>query len=206
MCFAFFFYYLFDLNAKVTLEEKVIEKRLTLEMVAASIDRFIEIDDDWYTYDYATIIAHEMAVIDGLPFTFAAAYDSDYQEISNRAPSYNASPFEPMFYSEFVDSIGTNEHGVIVLPFKPDGEPARDMHVCYRWIPTDSSLSNRYLIVVAISDYSVSTNTSHWVWYGAGALVLVTTVLNFILVASLCHLGTIYDSRSGKDKWRGVKK
>ena len=178
------------------LAEKRLEKKLEIDLIADQIDDFLVADGDWYTYAYEPIITKRLASLDAQPYTFAALYDSALNNISARTPSYN-SFFEPTSYPGFADEARRNVSGYAVLSYKPDGEKARDMYVYYRWIPTDTDLSGRYLAVVAVSNYSVTNRISDWVGIGAMALIIVVTALNVILTMLLARLGHIYEQRNG---------
>ena len=205
VAFSLFFYHLTEEINNELLHEKFVEKRTNIDLIDTQIDRFIEIDADWGKYDYQSIIAYNMQYIDELPMTFAATYDENFKPISERSLSYENAPFEPVDYPEFIQAAANNEKGELILKFKPANDIERDMHVYYRWVPSDSSLDNRFLTVVAISKYSITTVSEKWIGYGALALIIITTILNFTMVALICRLGQIYMTRSQKYKWRGVQ-
>ena len=188
---------------KTLLAEKRLEKRLEIDLIADQIDAFIAVDNDWYTYSYEPIIANALASLDALPYTFAALYDGDLNSLSSRTPSYNPL-FEPMLGDDaFIEQVMTNPRGEYVMQYVPEGDAARNMYIYYRWIPTDSSLSGRYLAVIAVSSYSVTNRIADWVSVGAIALIAVVTILNSVLVILLSYLGCIYGKRRG-GKHRGA--
>ena len=184
------------------LHEKMIEKRFSIDLIDSQIDKFIEQDADWQKYDYGIILAYSMQNIDNIPLTFAALYDDELNNVSERAPSYASASFDPMGYEEFIEAVRQNERGDLVLPYAPPESEERDMLVYFRWVPTDTALESRLLTVVAISHYSITTQLADWVTYGSVALIAITTLLNLSLVAFLCQLGHIYVQRHGKIKWR----
>jgi len=71
---AFFSRVITEINSEL-LHEKMIEKRLSIDLIDSQIDKFIEQDADWQEYDYVSIIADSMQNIDSIPLTFAALYD-----------------------------------------------------------------------------------------------------------------------------------
>ena len=94
------------------------------------------------------------------------------------------------------------------LPFTPAGDAERDMLVHFRWIPTDSSLDGRYLVVVGISSYSVSTEIPQWVSVGQIVSMTITCIITVGVVIMAIQLGYIYDARDGdtlSEKWRGKR-
>ena len=202
--FSLFFYQVLEEVNLELLHEKFVEKRTNINLIGTQIDRFIEIDADWEQYDYQSIIAYNMQYIDELPMTFAAAYDEHFNPLSERSLSYEDAPFEPTVFPEFIRAAIDNENGELILKFKPTNDAERDMHVYYRWVPSNPSLNNRFLIVVAISKYSITTASAKWIEYGAIFLIIITSTLNFVMVALICRLGQIYSARAKKNKWRGV--
>ena len=146
------------------LKEKLIEKQLTLQIISNQLDNIIKKDKDWidaYRYYKDDIIA-DVELIDKVPMTYAAVFDKELQNLSARSPSYEGSLFMPERFFVFIEAIHSNEKGVVVLPFAPAGDKTRDMHVYFRWMPSDSSLDQRFLVVVAISEYTINTTISVW--------------------------------------------
>jgi len=178
------------------LEEKKTEKHLTLDLIDEQIDLFIAKDADWNMYDYESILAGSIASLDAQPFVFAALYDENLQNVSARTPSYNSS-FEPLENTAFHEEVLNNETGHAIINYTPTDSVPRDMHVYYRWVPTDASLSARYLTIVAVSEFSITNHTANWVGWGATALIVVVTILNIAMVALLSYLGHIYSLRDG---------
>ena len=201
IAFSVFFSILMDEIGNAILHEKMVEKRLNIDLIDSQIDRFIELDEDWDTYDYVSILAYDMQKLDEMPLTFAALYDFELNNISARSPSYESKPFDPMSYEEFVIAVNNNERGDLIVPFAPPDSEERDMLIYFRWVPTDTTLEKRLLTVVAISRYSVDTPLANWIVYGTVTLILITTLLNLALVAVLCNLGTVYPNRIRR-KWR----
>ena len=189
IAFSLFFHQLMSEIRNELLNEKFIEKRTNVDLIGTQIDRFIELDADWGYYDYQSIIAYNMQYIDELPMTFAAIYNEEFESISARSPSYEGAPFEPTRYPEFIHAVKNSEMGKLILPFTPTGDIERDMYTYFRWVPSDPTLSNRFLTVVAISKYSVNTVSEDWISYGAMALIIVTAILNLIMVILVCRMG-----------------
>ncbi|MDR1570774.1 MAG: hypothetical protein LBS72_09850 [Oscillospiraceae bacterium] len=186
------------------LQEKFLEKKLNVDMIVDQIDKFIERDGDWYSeYDfYKDSLAFSIEILDKVDMTFAAIYDETLQNISQRSPSYENSPFNPIGYPEFVSEVRKNELGVVRLWFEAENVKGRTMYTYYRWVPTEETLEGRFLAVVAISSYSVKNTLSGSITYWIVAMILITTVLNLALVAMLGSLGEVHESRPAGEKWR----
>ena len=183
------------------LDEKFTEKQRAVDRIAEDVDEFIAADADWGVYNYERILSHSMASEDAQPFTFAALYNYELVNLSARHPSYT-SAFEPLLYPAFRALATAEESGTFIMPFTPEGEPERNMHIYFRWVPTDPTLEHRYLLIVAISNYSVTNHVAAWVSTGGLAVVVLTSILNVIMVAIITKAGTFYDKRKG-GKWLG---
>ena len=185
-------------------QEKFLEKQIELNLMCDQIDEFVEADSEWETYDYERVLAHNIKNIDELPMTFAALYDNRFDNVSVRHESYEGSPFNPMLDEHFNAAIRNHESGIFILPFTPEGEPTRDMHIYYRWVPTDKNLSGRYLAVIAISELSVSNNigTTMRTLNIIFGVIMVAMVIALSMFA--IRLGYYYESRGLIDgeKWR----
>ena len=185
---------------KSLLREKFIEKQQSVDLIASQIDAYVAVDADWGVYNYEVILSAGLAQVDEQAFTYAALYDAHLDNISARTPSYSLA-FEPLEDNAFADTVLTTERGEYVMPYTPDGDVTRDMHIYYRWIPTDSALDGRYLAIVAVSKFSIQNTLPRGIWTLPLALCLTTVVCDMAAVWLLCYLGEIYVSRKG-EKWR----
>ena len=165
------------------LAEKLIEKQLAVDLIAEQTDFMVKADDDWERAyaQYIENIMISMELIDRVEMTYAAVYDENLQNLSARSPSYEGSPFEPAVYPEYTEAVLANESGDLILPFTPPGAKMRDMYVHYQWMPSDASLDNRVLAVVAISKYTINTRISTWVQITAVLLVIAIFVIVIVL-------------------------
>ena len=183
------------------LHEKFVEKQQSIDLVSSQIDAYVATDADWGTYNYELILSAGLAEVDAQAFTYAALYDEHLDNVSARTPSYS-SAFEPLEEPEFKSKVLDSESGTHVMPYTPEDDVTRDMHIYYRWIPTDSQLDGRYLAIVAVSRFSVESILPGGVWILPLMLCAVTTLFITAAVWLLCYLGEIYVSRKG-GKWRG---
>ena len=169
-----FFGFVLSETSRALLNEKVIERRVDLDIVGAQLDKYIEVDNDWGVYDYKRIIAHTMEHLDRIEMTFAAAYDEDLNTLSEREASYTGSYFEPTAFPEFTAAVGEQESGVIDLWYEDaaNGVAGRTMKVMWKWIPSNPALENRFLTVVAISEFTIKTQTLGGVWIGVAIVPL----------------------------------
>jgi len=147
------------------LEEKFLEKQLDLDLVDNLVDQLIVRDNDWETYDYQSLLGDSIEFLDKQPFTFSALYTEDLQYVSYRTPSYEEL-FDPFIDTGFKQAVLTHAQGSYIVKYTPTDQPERDMHIYYRWVPTDDSFDQRFLSVVAISEFSISSHTADWVGWG----------------------------------------
>ena len=163
------------------LAEKLVEKQLEIDLIAEQTDLSIKKDNDWErAHDhYVNNIMISLELLDRVEMTYAAVFDENLQNLSARSPSYEGSPFEPNVYPAYVEMVKANESGFFVVPFTPPGSAERDMHLHFQWLPSDTSLPNRLLAVVAISKYTINTKVSTWVQ--RTAVLLVVALLAFAI-------------------------
>ena len=161
------------------LAEKLIEKQLEMALIVEQTDLSIDKKNDWESAQehYITTILIGLELLDRVPMTYAAVFDENLQNLSARSPSYEGSPFEPNEFPDFIQAVMSNESGNLVLPFTPPGSEERNMHLHFRWMPSDKVLPHRLLGVVAISKYTINTKISMWVQVAAVLLVIATAII-----------------------------
>ena len=169
------------------INEKFAEKKLEVAMMANHADAFIAKDNDWgQQHDYyQQSLVFDMEALDKQNQTYAVVFDSNLKQLSKQ-DFYNGG-FDPMLYPSFLDAVRVNDMGDMVFHYTPADTaangPERDVYVHYRWIPTGSSYQDRFLVVVAISKYTIVTKTAGWSNTGVAALIALTAVCNLAMVA-----------------------
>ena len=164
---------------RMLLAEKLIEKQLEIDLIVEQTDSAIKKDNDWESAykHYVDSVMIGMELIDRVHMTYAAVFDENLQNLSARSPSYDGHPFKPDIFPEFIEAVKSNESGKLVLPFTPAGSKERDMYLHFRWLPSDSALPHRLLVVVAISKYTINTRISMWVQIAASFLVIAIFII-----------------------------
>jgi Signal transduction histidine kinase len=160
------------------LSEKLLEKQIEVDLVAEQVNLSLKKNRDWereHDY-YVNNIMISMEMLDRLPMTYAAVFDKNLHNLSARSPSYEGGPFEPTIYQHFAKTVLSSESGSMLLPFTPPNSPSRDMYLHFKWMPSDPSVPNRVLAVVAISKYTLSNKVSAWMQIAALSLVLAVIV------------------------------
>ncbi|MDR1599692.1 MAG: hypothetical protein LBS11_07470 [Oscillospiraceae bacterium] len=174
------------------LKEKVIEKRVDVDLVADQIDRMLERGHNWALYYnfFESCIISGIETIDSLYETYAGVYDENLISISTRVTEYDA-PFNPNEYPEFVRAVHANMSGEFTAMYEPEGLPVRAMHLYFRWVPSDPRIQERFLLVSGASHLSVQTKESMRLVMGITALIIVTTLLNCAIVVLLGKMSNI---------------
>lgn len=171
------------------LREKFVDKIQDLDMTSRMVNGFAEQTD---AGAYKTAIVSAVADLDAVPLTFAAAYDSRLNPVSSRTQSYTTD-FDPFAYPEFLENVTANGSGTFTVSFIPEGEPVRDVLLCYRWMPDTVPTEDRYLAVVGISRFSVSTPIALWVAYGNILLSAITALCNYFMIALLLSVSGLLE-------------
>ena len=165
------------------LSEKVVEKAGSIDMITEQADRFVLHNGKWdENYEiYLDTLLGSVEMIDRLPMTYAAVFDHALQNVSARSPSYEGSPFEPNADLGFIQAVQANDSGDYELPFTPPGAEERTMYIHYRWLPSDAATVNRFLVVVAISRFTINTRIATWTHIAAIGFVAAALVLTLFL-------------------------
>jgi len=178
-----FFSMLMKQSEKNLINEKFEEKKLEVAMMANHVDKFIARDNDWeQEHDYyQQSLVYDMDALDSANMTYAVVYNYALEPLSKQV-NYQGG-FNPMVYPNFIKAVHENEMGDMIFPFTPSNGPARDVYLHYRWIPTGPQYNNRFLVVVAMSKYTIVTQTEGWYKTGSVALIVVTSILNIAMIA-----------------------
>jgi hypothetical protein len=198
---AIYFMYASKEIRQTLLDEKYVEIVNAVDMLSAAV----EANSERLWFDHEQNIKDSIEYYDILPQIFAAAYkviDGELVIFTDRV--YETSPLEPLERDEFIQAVFSNEQGSIVIGDKPKNQEYREVYLYYRWMPIYSAPDERYLIVMGVSYYSVSSTVPMWVSVGQWASMGVTFAINIWLILLLVRLGHIYESRQG-DKWRKGK-
>jgi len=200
--FCVYFYFSITHTEEMMLHEKLIDRESVVDVICETIDRFVEADNDWGDYNYQAVLSSVVTRLDGEMDVYAELFDANLRGVSRRIQTYEESPFELTDYPELIQEMGENEHGEVTVRYDKPGVTPHDIHIYYRWAPTDASQQNRLLIVLGISKFTLYNKISAWVVYGAAALIVITAVFMLAAIMLLCRLGSVYTQRRGDNKWR----
>ena len=185
-------YMMAEINNKL-LQEKFNQVIADVDILGQSISEFVNTDHDWGVYDYADKVCKLTATIGNLPNTIADVYrktEFGLVMLSQRAAGQKS--FDPLLYQQFNAAVAKQEHGQLVLNWTADNQKIQHMYVYFRWIPTGPKYENRFLVVVAVSQQSITTPMALWVSAGQWASMAITFLLETWLVLLVCSLGRIH--------------
>ena len=190
----FFQYAMADIRQQF-FDEKVNDKALSLTMISRAVHSQLEKNGDWGIYDYPRHIDAMLAELDGTAAAFAAQYDSELSILSENpaAPGYEG--FDPMQFPIFVGSVMISERGSVDL-LHEGGDRVESIRLHYLWLPEDTSLENRSLLVVGVGEGS-ATDFHNWLVVGVMLLIGLTFAINAAFVLSLCYLANTCETRVG---------
>ena len=176
--------------------EQAWEKQQDLNLLCEVVDRLAETDE----YNYGEILRFAVEYIETkYTSTFAQLFDDTLTPLTSLSPGVGGGlKHNPLDYPEFIAAVTVNESGTLVYQYETAEAGARDVYMCYRWVPTGT---RQYLVAVGISKYTVKESLDTRLIYGTIALIIVTAAFIVTTVILLCRLGHIYERRAG-DKWR----
>jgi hypothetical protein len=190
--FSLFFGYVNGERQREVINEKMIEKRTEVEIIIAQVDRYVELDKDWGTYNYASDISYVVEKLDRMYGVFAAVYDDKFRLVSKRELSGESADqsdnlFDPVQSSDFIIKAQYNNNGNLELPYDR-GRDEVIMHTYFQWVPTKPTYERRLLVVIGITPDSAQTHPENFMTIGMVGLIAVTFLLNLGLVIMISRL------------------
>jgi len=180
------------------------EKQQDVALLTEMIDKLVEMDKEtgvYHGYDQMLMFAVEF-IEANYHSTFAQVFDDELNPLTELNPGVGGGrKHNPLDYPEFIEAVRGSESGNLVYEYETAQAGKRDIYMTFRWVPTDTNHTSRYLITVGISKYTISEQISKLAIYGAIALITVTAVFLVGSAVTLVRLGYVYDQREG-DKWR----
>ena len=190
--FSFFFRYVFNEREREIIAEKMVEKRTEVEIIVAQVDRYVDLDKDWGTYNYASDISYVVEKLDRMYGVFAAVYDDKFRLISSRQLSEAGADasdnlFDPVQSSDFIIKSQYNNSGSLELTYNR-GRDEVIMHTYFQWVPTKPTYEKRLLIVIGVTPDSAQTHPENFMTLGMIGLIIVTFLLNLGLVIMISRI------------------
>jgi hypothetical protein len=207
--FAIFFQKAFDEIESSTFEEKIVEKKSDIDLIAFAFEQFIEKDQISVNQHGKEYLIQMIEEIDRESSIFAAAYSSDLKLRTNRYVDlkYTTSIqvnqinsrdfFSPLRSSAFTKLIQENDSGLETMPYFANDPNSSLISLYFKWTSSNTA-SDRYLLVVGVLPDSVITQPAAWVKVGMVFQIAITYAANIGLIILLCYLGNIQTNRSNK--------
>lgn len=150
------------------LQEKIVEVDREINIICDDIQYEVDKDEDWGEggYDYDGKVSHTVGLIDRQYEIFACAYktNEDGMPVPVSERTYESSPFDPLASVEFTQTIVNGaDRGNKAIYWTPEGSDGRYMYTYWRWVPDPRQVEDPYLIVIAVSEFSIGTTTASWV-------------------------------------------
>jgi len=194
-----FYFQIATENIKETiLQEKFIEVQNHVNMLASAVEA--NTTRKWI--DHQANIVDSVEYLNRLPQTFAVTYKPENGKLKPISELKNEKEFDPLAYDMFNRAIG-KESGEITLSFTPENGAARDMHVYFMHMPLYAPPNERYLVVAAVSKFSVVTSIPEWISSGQWLSMIVTFFINVWLIILIARLGTIKEQREKEQRESG---
>ena len=200
--FVFYFRYAFGEFGETLVREKAWEKQQEVGLIGVIVDTLAESGGE---IGYEQVLTAAVRYIETeYTMTFAQIYDEELTPLLELSPGVGGGQkHNPLDYPEFVRAVEFYEAGTLTYKYKTAQAGEREIHMCFRWVPSDATHETRRLVAVGISKYTINENINPAVEYGAVALITVATVFILGCAVLLVRLGHIYDQRTGDSKWRG---
>ena len=180
-----YFYFAFQHLEEFSVQEKFLGRKLIVDIIRESPEK-------WHTDDYMEFVAYAVGKIDEAPGTYAELFDQDFNSLSPRSLTFQGRPVRIENYPDLLSQIREHPSGIAVIPFaRSDSAKPHDLHVYWCWLPADSGLGHRYVIVLGTSKYSLDVGYSQRLVYGAITLIIATAI--FVIAA----LNSLFLCRDG---------
>ena len=140
---------------------------------------------------YVATIREQTEYIDRMLQIYAAAYRLQGDKlilITDR--HFETSAFEPLDFPGLVEAVtrpGADKGG-FVAGYMPEGQGYRELRLYYRWMPTVPDVSERYLVLAGVSEYSIASEMALRFSVGQWANMMLTFVLNVCLILFFLRL------------------
>jgi len=167
----------------------------SIDLVSEQVEAFIELDDDWDTYDYERDMRILVELLDKRPGVFCALYNDEGGALSRHDDSNNiALPLENEMFKAAIAYYSQGE--VPIEIFNASEGTYKPAHCYFRWIPV-GDYEHKFLMTVAINDEVLSADpTTRLVNWCVGMLVaagITMTISGLLIVLRPRQKGAVSD-------------
>ena len=180
------------------------EKRQDLGLLCGIVDKLVAMDKEAGTgHGYAEILTFAVEDIEAnYHLTYAQVFDQDLNPLTALNPGVGGGQkHNPVDYPEFVEAVRANQSGDLVYWYETQEGGGRDIFMTFRWVPTNTGLSERYLVAIGISKYTVNEQINRNAVGVFIAAVSVAAMYITVCTVLIVRLGYIFDQRK-KPVWR----
>ena len=203
VAFSSYFNFVFTAHEDAMIREKAYEKQQDIDMLCALTDRLVELGtegDGMLVYKDVLVFAAQH--IDREFYnTFAQVFDAELTPLIRTNPGVGGGrKHNPLDYDEFVDAVTANDAGVLEYTYTTAEAGKRTIYMAYRWAPSGADPSQKYLIAIGVSKYTIREQINEMAIYGAIALIIVTSVIIFGCAVVMIRLLPEGKKRNGGDE------
>ena len=181
VAFTLYFQYTIQHFNDALLQEKIASCQNDLDCFCDTIDFLVQRDDNWDTHNYEHTLAYAASRMDDFGGVYAELFDQSFNGLSERVRFFQSNPFDPRKYPDLMERFKTEDSGSYIAAYSSDETPTHNLHVLWRWVPTNSEHDNRLLFVVGVSDYEFFSSLRFSSWIAYGSVVLILTSALFIV-------------------------
>ena len=187
IAYCFYFNHVFAKQEESLITNKALEKRQDIGLLAGLVDKLVEMDHEtggYHGFEEILIFAVQYTETE-FHSTFAQVYDENMIPLIEQSPGVGGGKkHDPRDYQEFLDAVEKAKEdgtlaGDLVYTYDTPQAGSREVHMTFRWMPTDTTHSSQYLVAIGISKYTIIGQVDTLTIYGAVSLIVVTAL--FIL-------------------------
>ena len=188
--FAFYFYHAKLDMEKQLLKENILYAERYLDCICTTVDYLSELNGDWETGRYIPALTNFTSHFDTLSNVYAELFNENFESVSVRNihddDKWIGAPFNPTLYPAVRELLSTQSVGKAVIPYANPYETIH-IHLRWRWVPTGEKYNDKMLMIVGVSDYSVTSRISPQIIYGIIALLFCAAVYILVAIRSMAH-------------------
>ena len=185
-----FYAYAYPAYEDARVREKALDRRQEVNLLSGIVDLLAEHDGTAGGMSYKDVLDYSLRYMEAeFSSTFAQLYDENLNPLLELSPGVaGGQKHNPLDYPEFVAAVTDPDttFGSLTYWYETPQAGGREVHMTFRWVPTDATCRTRYLIAVAISKYSVSEQIAADIKAITLALIVVTSLYIVVAAAVVC--------------------
>ena len=186
--FCLFYSYAYPAYEESRIREKAWDRQQEVNLLSGIADLLVEHGGTAGGITYEDVLRYSIRYIETeFTSTFAQLYDESLTPLMELSPGVSGGQkHDPLAYPEFVEAVTTHEFGSLTYWYETPQAGGRDVYMTYRWVPTDTSHSNRYLIAVAISKFSISESLAESIRIWTIGLIIIASIYIMLAAFYIC--------------------